>query len=597
MAKQWINQATKLELQNYCEEFGLEKLDGLETQKKKLLQFSERADLPIHIRGRLEQLASNQSRGKSPRTKSPRQQSPKGLPQKPTMEEIQGETRTGRKKSLFPKQIKKGLPQAEAIIEKIRKWDLIFTGKGGLLEFLSRMEELAETYGVEPDHLVVAMPIILEESALDWWHTKPAPVTFISPRCQEELSKQVAERKQAETETVRDYVQEIRKLMRFGTYTEQKKLEIIYQNCRLPLKLYVKRREFQTLSEFIIIAEEFEKIETDAGHSKVTGRQWNYPQNDQPAWQRTQYRQRKCQICGNYGHEARTCSREPVLYCWTCNKQGVRTIDCCRNQPENTGRRTNLRNCCGPKPAERDNTQLIFDKKQLLGRARIGSQLMEVIIDTGATRCMINERVAEKLKGEGIEGVENRLIQLADGSTRRTTRRIQITVELGGKETTQSFLIMTGVPDTPILGIEFLKDAGTSITCGEATINFNGEPNPKRKEESSRNSVTEPTDKDVLDLNPERPMPEPEPRKPIQRGTIPGEWNVPKNFELATTSIKLVKAKLHDRPKHTQRRFKLWNEEQEACWVKIGRAGDVRISAWFQTKSTDNAPLGKEGGV
>ncbi|XP_033242814.1 uncharacterized protein LOC117186312 [Drosophila miranda] len=348
MAKQWINQATKLELQNYCEEFGLEKLDGLETQKKQLLQFSERTDLPIHIRERLEQLANTQTRGRSPRTKGPRQQSPKGVPQKPTMEESQGETRTGRKKSLFPKQIKKGSPEAVAIIEKIRKWELIFTGKGGLLEFLSRMEELAETYGIEPDHLVFAMPIILEESALDWWHTKPAPVTswedakvglkenFVSPRYQEELAKQVAERKQAETEPVRDFIQEIRKLMRFGTYTEQEKLEIIYQNCRLPLKLYVKRREFQTLSEFMIITEEFEKIETDAGLFKVTGRQWNNPQNDKPAWQRTQYRQRKCQRCGNYGHEARTCNREPVLYCCTCNKQGVRTIDCCRKQPENT---------------------------------------------------------------------------------------------------------------------------------------------------------------------------------------------------------------------------------------------------------------------
>ncbi|XP_033243482.1 uncharacterized protein LOC117192214 [Drosophila miranda] len=107
----------------------------------------------------------------------------------------------------------------------------------------------------------------------------------------------------------------------------------------------------------------------------------------------------------------------------------------------------------------------------------------------------------------------------------------------------------------------------------------------------------EESDRDVLDLNPERPTPEPETQKPIQRGTIPGEWEVPEKFELATTAIELVKAKLHDRPKHTQRRFKLRNEKQEACWVKIGRAGDVRISAWFQTKSIGDAPLGKEGGV
>ncbi|XP_033249533.1 uncharacterized protein LOC117188960 [Drosophila miranda] len=110
----------------------------------------------------------------------------------------------------------------------------------------------------------------------------------------------------------------------------------------------------------------------------------------------------------------------------------------------------------------------------------------------------------------------------------------------------------------------------------------------------------EESDRGVLDLHPEWPTPEPEPCKPRQRGTIPRERNAPHSFELSDALIKIIKAKLEDRPKHTQRRFKLWNEEQEACWVKIGRAGDVRIGTWFratQGKTTENATLGKEGGV
>ncbi|XP_041451964.1 uncharacterized protein LOC121405362 [Drosophila obscura] len=57
------------------------------------------------------------------------------------------------------------------------------------------------------------------------------------------------------------------------------------------------------------------------------------------------------------------------------------------------------------------------------------------------------------------------------------------------------------------------------------------------------------------------------------------------------TNAKQRKVQVIDgRKEHTQRRFKLWSEgtPDRACWVKIGRSGDVRLGVWFNVPSLQN---------
>ncbi|XP_041449457.1 uncharacterized protein LOC121404242 [Drosophila obscura] len=82
--------------------------------------------------------------------------------------------------------------------------------------------------------------------------------------------------------------------------------------------------------------------------------------------------------------------------------------------------------------------------------------------------------------------------------------------------------------------------------------------------------------------------------------TIPSNWEVPQGCKLSKNQVATVQRAIDDRKSHHQRRFKLWSEEipDQACWVKIGRSGDVRLGSWFNAEGTSGRPtLEGEGGV
>ncbi|XP_022234785.2 uncharacterized protein LOC111082863 [Drosophila obscura] len=84
------------------------------------------------------------------------------------------------------------------------------------------------------------------------------------------------------------------------------------------------------------------------------------------------------------------------------------------------------------------------------------------------------------------------------------------------------------------------------------------------------------------------------------KAAIPSNWEVPQGCELSKNQVATIQRAIDDRKSHHQRRFKLWSEEipDRACWVKIGRSGDVRLGSWFNAAGSSGRPTQEgEGGV
>ncbi|XP_043862621.1 uncharacterized protein LOC122756597 [Drosophila santomea] len=114
---------------------------------------------------------------------------------------------------------------------------------------------------------------LLEGAASDWWNTTPTRIKswaglttellkyYLPPRYEEQVEMQITQLRQRESEPVREYAMSLRKLKQFTKLSEEQKLDRIYQNCRSKIKLYTRRTGFETLTQFLKLAEEVEEIE------------------------------------------------------------------------------------------------------------------------------------------------------------------------------------------------------------------------------------------------------------------------------------------------------------------------------------------------
>ena len=113
--------------------------------------------------------------------------------------------------------------------------------------------------------------------------------------------------------------------------TSDSQLDRIITNCRAEYKMYIKRREFNTLRELIILAKDFECVRSDG----------DTPPRTYPRLQVAVADSRPpsiCFRCAEPGHHRATCTNPQVMFCWICRKHGVRTIDCCQRSAGNASR-------------------------------------------------------------------------------------------------------------------------------------------------------------------------------------------------------------------------------------------------------------------
>jgi len=252
------------------------------------------------------------------------------------------------------------VPTDAEIMDKVRKWNVRYDGGNDPLEFLERVEELAECYEIPLDRILRTMPELLRNKALAWhrnnrqnmqnWSefTKEFRTFFLPARYEMKLMDKIRTRLQDKQETAKDYITAIQSLMRWQEKLSQSdKLERIYDNLRTEYRMYIKRKDFTTLGELFILTEEFEMLQSETNnqnHSNVRNQTHSNVRTQQPIYRsrntnpneqhrlqpiKPGYSHRDCcWRCGERGHTRFQCNQRRKLFCTECGKPNIRTLDC-----------------------------------------------------------------------------------------------------------------------------------------------------------------------------------------------------------------------------------------------------------------------------
>lgn len=166
------------------------------------------------------------------------------------------------------------------VIDQVRKWSVKYEGGRDPLAFVERLEELAEVYMVNIDLLPKIMPEVLCNTALQWYRNnnehwdnwadfKQDFLRFFLPaRYFERLEDDIRQRRQHAREKYKDYVLAIQTLMRHAGYSSEQRLERIFRNSHPDYLLYIRRRDFSSLTELLTLAEDYEGIHE--GHRRTS---------------------------------------------------------------------------------------------------------------------------------------------------------------------------------------------------------------------------------------------------------------------------------------------------------------------------------------
>lgn len=251
--------------------------------------------------------------------------------------------------------VPRGPPVSYAsVIDQVRKWSVKFDGKTNPLEFIERVEELATAYELPTAFLPKTMPELLRDTALSWYRNnnrgwqnwllfKDDFLSFFLPsRYMENLEHTIRTRKQKDQEKFKMYVIHLQELMRHAGYSSNQQLDMIYRNSRPEYQLYIKRMDFHTLEQLIILAGDYESVireQTSTQHPRPTPRPPRRPQEENNFIIRDENGRPQfldvCRRCSQPGHYQRDCRNPRILFCWVCGKEGTRTIDCCLRRPGN----------------------------------------------------------------------------------------------------------------------------------------------------------------------------------------------------------------------------------------------------------------------
>ncbi|XP_037930020.1 uncharacterized protein LOC119664634, partial [Teleopsis dalmanni] len=348
------------------------------------------------------------------------------------------------------------LPQRNtqaSVIDQVRKWAIRYDDNGDPLAFIERVEELADVYAIPMNMLPRTMPELLKGNALvwfrhnkrDWIHWEAFKMDFLKfflPHLYfERLEDELRNRLQKPGEPFKKYVLELQKLMRHLKLNEDEKLERFYRNSLVEYKMYVKRREFNTLDELIALTSDFESLRNEQKNLKPKETPMLIERRVKPmtiAAIEPINLTTACFRCGQSGHQARLCRNPRVLFCWQCGRRGVRTIDCCRKQSGNA--------------------------QSIHGRA------LTAMIDTGPSKSFVRPNVVPCITGN-ITDV-NVVVRLADGSPRHVNNIIDTCLQMGRDEYQVSLLVLDGMVHDIVLGMDFLNTASSTFCIGENVVKF-----------------------------------------------------------------------------------------------------------------------------
>jgi len=118
------------------------------------------------------------------------------------------------------------------------------------------------------------------------------------------------------------------------------------------------------------------------------------------------------------------------------------------------------------------NGHLIEEEQKLSAAVMIGGNIYKATIDTGATASFVRKEMADNIAALGRITRTRRQVRWPDGRCDGSNEQLEVQVKFGNKQVTMSLLILPGVVDPLVLGLNFLKQVETEIRCAghEITI-------------------------------------------------------------------------------------------------------------------------------
>lgn len=378
----WAYSLRKEELITYLSEYDRDTSGTVEELRRRFAQFLGEEHSPKTLRNLLILQEKHEAATSSPRSKSPRTlpvvtlTTAEGVELSPTKVEHQMETlnlqneqntrfigeRCPRHNEEMTDQ-RRGAPSSGAslsphgsvmkgIAEQIRKWNVSYDGEREPWEFIERLEELTTMHEIEQDLLPTVMPEVLVGRALIWfrnnnrnWKSWPGFKQdllkfFLPRRYYEHLDDEIRKRRQKPRETFKNYTLHMQNLMRHSDLSEEQKLDRIFRNALTEYQWYIRRRDFLTLSDLLEMAEDMESIPPLPTQPREQHRRMHPEEIPEQQLPRINPRT-ACRRCGQDGHFAYNCQREPVIFCWVCGQRDLRSDQCCRRRSGN-GDRTRM---------------------------------------------------------------------------------------------------------------------------------------------------------------------------------------------------------------------------------------------------------------
>lgn len=159
------------------------------------------------------------------------------------------------------------------VCDSVRKWNLKFDGEKGAVAFLERLDELKTSYAISDDEMLSALPELFRGKAILWFRINKVEWSgyndfieafrsnYLPPDFKSSLGEEIRARTQGADECIRDFIIALRTLMRrHGGISMGKQLELVYKNLRPEYKTYIRRGDFETITELMQLGNEYELL-------------------------------------------------------------------------------------------------------------------------------------------------------------------------------------------------------------------------------------------------------------------------------------------------------------------------------------------------